>query len=301
MRLNLKSFLAACALASLAGLITPIAQAQAAATPIKICSGGEKGNYFYSVNQIAQQSKGTLDVTNVSTKGSMDNLQRLASGECDAAIIQSDAWGVYLQDNPSSALNIDRVDVLYDEYVHLYCNRASEIDTVKDLNGRTDLTVLIGQNGSGTAVTWRSLGTEDAGYASGTGPKTLPLDGLVAMTKVKSGDAACALMVTGLNSAAIKKVTEQTETIHLVPVNDMDFNDAVDPKGNDIYEFKDIPEDTYGAFQDGDDVETVALKAVLVLSNNWIAAHSEDGAYEAFLEAQLTAQPFIKEHVAPKE
>lgn len=269
---------------------------------IRVCSGGEKGNYFASVQFMQDQADGSIDIQNVSTKGSWDNLQRLSAGECDAAIVQADAWVTWNKEN--GALNLDRIDTLYSEYVHMFCNKALDFDSVTDLAGRKDLTVAIGENGSGTAVTWRAMGFEDDSYSNTKGPKTVPYGGIVALTKVKDGsDVDCALFVSGLKSASMMEVDKQADSIALVPFNDYDFNDAKDPKGKALYEFVDIPCGTYpnmapcGLFGDVD-VETIALKATLVVRTDWVESH-QDG-YGKFVEAQLNAQPFIRQKVQPK-
>jgi TRAP transporter TAXI family solute receptor len=271
---------------------------------VRVCSGGEKGNYYWSVNAIAQQAKGALSIENIATKGSWDNLDKLAKGECDAAIVQADAWGVWNKDK--GALNLDRVDSLYNEYVHMFCNRELGFDSVTDLSGRKDLTIAIGENGSGTAVTWRAMGLEDDGYNNTNGPKTVPFGGTVALTKVKDGtDVDCALFVSGLNSSAMGEVAKQAEFVQLINFDDYDFNDAVDPKGKQLYEFVEIPGDTYGELQEytgilggGDDIETIALKATLVVRTSWMEQNQD--AYSKFVEYQLNAQPVIRDHVKPK-
>jgi TRAP-type uncharacterized transport system substrate-binding protein len=42
-----------------------------------------------------------LNVAIVTTQGSLDNLARLEKGECDAAIVQNDAYGVYRKQTPN--------------------------------------------------------------------------------------------------------------------------------------------------------------------------------------------------------
>lgn len=279
----------------LGGIILSVYEAKSD-MPIRVCSGGEKGNYYKAVGFIQQQLNG---VENVSTKGSWDNLERLAAGECDAAIVQADAWTVWNKEN--GALNLDRIDTLYDEYVHLFCNKNLDFDSATDLAGRDDITVAIGENGSGTAVTWRAMGLEDESYKK---IKTVPYGGIVALTKVKDGsDVDCAIFVSGLRSAAMMDVDRQAESINLVPFDDYDFNDAKDPKGKPLYEFVDIPCNSYpnmapcGIFSDVD-IETIALKATLVVRSDWIEQNAD--LYAKFIEAQLNAQPHIKQAVQPR-
>src|SRR5258708_1956112 len=104
-----------------------VAQA-AAPVPMRLCGGAPGGNYEFSAVQIAMQAGGNLargsavQVIPVNTNGSLENLQKLDDGSCDAAIVQADALNVYLNQNAKSALNVERTLALYDEYVHLICN-----------------------------------------------------------------------------------------------------------------------------------------------------------------------------------
>ena len=92
-------------------------QVSAAEPSLTLCTGGAKGNYFFSGMQIREQAKGALNVEVINTKGTWDNLQKMARGECDAAIIQGDGWSVWNARNKSASLDLERVDVLYKEYV----------------------------------------------------------------------------------------------------------------------------------------------------------------------------------------
>lgn len=268
--------------------------AEAQTASMNLCTGGNAGNYYFSGSQIAGQAKGVVSVNVIETKGSIDNLTKIEAGECDAAIVQSDAYLVYKKEHPKSLLNLERVDTLYKEYVHLVCSREADIDGIKDLTA--DNTVLIGPNGSGTMVTWTSFGLNDKSY---TEIKTLPIGGTRAMTKVKDGsEAQCMLFVSGLNSSSMKEVDLQGDFLKLVAVDDWDFNDTVDDKGKKVYNFESIPGGTYDALQDGvfsSAVDTITVDAVLVVKADWIDENPD--VYEQFLKASLRAQPAIRERV----
>jgi len=282
------------------GVTSILTEASAAATAnaaLRLCTGGTKGNYYFSGQQIKHQAQGDIAVEVVSTRGTWDNFIKMANDECDAAIVQADGWSVWNAKNPSAALMLERVDVLYDEYVHLYCNRESGIDEVGDLEDNSGkYTILTGKNGSGSQVTWRNFIIEDDDY----GPEhvtQLPLGGARARTKVKAGiDAQCAIYVAGLNSSFMTKVEELSKWVRLVDVDDGDFNDTVDPAGNPVYTFKTIPEKTYPGLIDAVfSLDTVAVKAVLVVTANWIDENED--AYDRFIDYQLNAQKVIREHV----
>lgn len=272
MRLFILGALSAIGLAALASS----ASAQDATTDLKVCSGGPKGKYHRVVEAMVNNSKGTgLNVIEVPSNGSWDNLQKLSSGECDAAMVQSDAWGVYAKQGGS--LSLDRLDVLYKEYVHLFCNRkvmeSAGIDDVTDIENRKDIKISVGAQGGGTEVTWKNFGLEDSDYApEGDGPAIVNLNDTLAINKIKTGDIACGLYVGGLGTEFMGKVEALGDQIALLPLNDNDFNDATDPQGNAVYTFTDIPGGTYPKLQDqwgSDDTETLALDASVLITSKW--------------------------------
>src|SRR4051812_23829970 len=68
-------------------------------TTVKLCTGKTTGNY-YKAGTLVKQQLSSVEI--IATNGSMDNLQRLARGECDAAIAQSDAVFVYENQHPDA-------------------------------------------------------------------------------------------------------------------------------------------------------------------------------------------------------
>lgn len=93
--------LAACALplfcGALAAPMTP-ALAEVPGNPVRYCTGVPGGNYDFTGIAIKRQLPQHLELVN--TGGSMDNLAKVDKGECEAAIVQSDAYFVYMQQNP---------------------------------------------------------------------------------------------------------------------------------------------------------------------------------------------------------
>jgi TRAP-type uncharacterized transport system substrate-binding protein len=274
-----------------------IASATAAsAGSMNLCTGGEKGNYYWSGNVIKQQAQGLLDVNVLKTQGSIENLKKLASGECDAAIVQGDALRVFKEENPSAAISVEQLATLYREYAHLICNKSLGITSITKMPQSTK--VLVGGLGSGSYVTWKSLGIADEYYKKmPTGTET----GSVALLKLKAGtDAQCMMFVTGLNSAVIKEVAKNSEDkLTLVEVDDGDFNDEVDEKGNRIYEFAKFGGQYPGLDGGYDNWDTITIAASFVVNTEWVNAHQDD--FNTLAEALVAAQSSITQHVTPVE
>jgi hypothetical protein len=292
------------AVAAFAGLPS-LALAQAPALPtVKICTGARDGNYDFSGTQIAQQAKGGLNVVVVNTQGSMENLAKLDKGECDAAIVQSDALGVYLKQNARSALNLEKGRALYQEYLHFLCNTEAGLSKITQLSRKN--TILVGPLGGGTSTTWESFKIADPKRYESI--PTLPIGGLRAVNIVQEGsEAQCMLFVTGLKSGQINEANQiavnSKGRLALIAADDSDLPKVRDNKGKPIYAKQTIPSGTYpGGLQPssimGSSVDTISVDAVFVTNTSFI--DSNEQAYNTLLRAVNSAIPAIKNKVEPK-
>lgn len=285
----MKKLLLALALAMAPMMVAPV-EAQTIQPTLRICTGGETGKYFQTAAEIGLQLKGVVQVEVIATNGSLDNFQQLSSGQCDAAIVQSDAYGIFTKTNPTAKLSVERVVPLYEEYAHLVCNRQNNFNHVWDILSKPDARVLVGPNGSGTAVTWETWGTTQKDYQK---VNTDPIGGTRAITRTVDGtDAQCLLFVAGLKSGTMNEVNELGQgKLTLVPVDDNKFTEVKDPKGQPVYSFKDIPAGTYpnlqtsGFLGGSNPVQTLAIGAILIANSSWIDANGK--AFDQFSKAAI--------------
>lgn len=273
---------------------TCVANAQPAT--MKLCTGGEQGNYFWAGNNIAKHSAGRVNIEVISSQGSMDNLERLMSNNCDAAFVQQDALLVYNNRNARALNNFERVGSLYKEYVHLVCNRDARIKRVTDLNSKH--TVAIGPLGSGSNVTWEGFVLADKKKYGQV--KTSPITGMRALAAVRDGtDVQCMIFTAGLSSTYVKSdIQSAGDKVALIPADDSDFDNAVDPKGKKIYTFHNIPGGTYPKLETGwlgGKVSTVAVDAVFVISSSWI--EKNERAFDYLMRGMNNALPEIRARV----
>lgn len=264
---------------------------------LNLCTGAESGNYFYAGNVLKKYSQ-SANVNVIETRGSVDNLDRILAGQCDAAFVQTDALRVYGDRNPRIIPAIERAQVLYEEYVHFLCNREQKLGRITDLTSKH--TVAIGPDGSGSAVSWAAMVAADK-KKYGNIP-TDPRSGVRALSAVADGtQVQCMLFTAALKPSLITNdATPLAQRIVMVPANDRDFDGAKDQRGRKIYTFKDIPANLYGALQPSGlmnykAVETVTVEAVLVVSSNWIAENERQ--YDGVLRAAAQARPEILKKV----
>lgn len=249
--------------------------------PLTLCVGKAGNRYDQVGHKFAAATSNSIDMAILNTKGSIDALRAMQDGQCHASIVQADASNVF-----DGNVKIQRVADLYPEYVHLVCNKGAGISSVKDI--RPEQTILVGEPGSGSSITWTNFGKLDKGYQK---IKTEPVGGIGALTRVISGrDAQCALFVSGLGSKDMLNFNNLgKDKVKLVEVDDWDFDNAKDGTGSKVYKFEDFPSGKYSSLQEGRWLagpETLAVNAVLVVDPAWMDQYPD--AYGDLAAAALT-------------
>lgn len=287
------------ALAGIALALATMGAAEAQQPVLKLCTGKDTGNYFAVGNMIAEQATGSVSVQVQKSNGSADNIDFLAAGKCDGAIVQNDALLVNAKRDPTLAAGLNRVLALYKEHVHLICNKRvapSRIVSLRD--GK--VSVAIGDARTGTAITWAGFIIADERYKR---VPTVPTDGKDALFKVRSGEIGCMLYTAGLNAGFMRdSVNPAGKDVVLVAADDGDFDNAKDERGKRVYVQTEIPSGTYRSVQPSGvscmgscAVPTVAVDAVLVVKRDWI--NQNGSAYDKFLDAVQKAEPHIAKKV----
>lgn len=270
------------------------------ADSLSLCTADADGSYYAAGEVIrAHTNAQRLPIELLETTGSVDNLNRLARGECDAAIVQIDAYLAYQEANRGNRLELARPNYLYEEFVHLICRRDAGIDSVEDLAGdSTKHDLLIGEPQSGSAATWQYFTVLKPSYAS---VPTRAVGGMQALAEIqKPGGAACMIYVSGLRSKFSAAVSDAGDRLRLVPVDDPDLDEARFA-GDRIYQFRQIPAGTYPALearQRPQDLETLTVGATLFVAQRWAAQHPDENIH--LVDAILRAKPVILRRVAPK-
>ena len=136
----------ALAMLAAAGMLTAVlAGADAQDAKMALCSARPDSVYYFAAETIAQSLREPgLEVEVIETSGSVDNLKRMARGECDAAMAQRNALMVFASANVSRRLKVAVPIDLYEELLHLICRRESGIDDVGDLLGNPERQALHG-------------------------------------------------------------------------------------------------------------------------------------------------------------
>lgn len=262
------------------------------------CSGPDGGAYQQAAEMISNQATG-VQIKVYRTKGSVENVNRMLKGDCDLAIVQSDVLGVYADTRPETLRAFDRAGTVFREYVHLICNNDSGISGIRDLkptdnHGDGGTVVAIGDQGSGSVVTWEGIVSASKKYEN---VPTIQVSDQLALTKVMGGEqAACMITVSALNTSFLKRDAGRAgDKVHLAEIDDSNLAKLLDERKRPVYTWSKIPGDTYPDIQHGwfsSAVGTVSVDAVVVARTDWYRANQRQ--YEAFLRGLNHATPRLK-------
>jgi len=193
--------------------------------------------------------------------------------------------------------------VLYQEQVHLLCNRAAGISRITDLGKAT--TVAVGPDGSGGRTTWDAFALADK---KRFGPVSVDTrSGVRALSAVADGSQVqCALWVGALNASFIKNDAQaQGDRVVLVRSDDREMvGSAKDARGQPVYGYGEIPAGTYPRIQPSralygtKAMDTIAVDALFVTALPWVNANER--AYDQLLRAFTAAKPQIQAIAQPQ-
>ncbi|WP_394649460.1 TAXI family TRAP transporter solute-binding subunit [uncultured Deinococcus sp.] len=244
---------------------------------LTIGSGSTTGVYFPVATGMAKMvnDAGTGVRANArSTGGSVFNMNALATGELDMAIVQNDIAfysykGSGIQAFEGKANNkVRTLAVLYPEVLHVIARKDAKISSIADLKGKR---VVIGDLGSGTEQTARQvleaygLKFEDLGQVL----RVSPAQG-ISLMQDKRADAL--FYTVGVGASAISQIA-QTVDVSLVPVAGNQASALI--KKYPFYVRYNIPAKSYKGV--GATVPGVAVQATLVASSSV----SDDTVYKA--------------------
>lgn len=198
----------------------------------------------------------------VSTNGSVANVEALAAGAMDMALVQADvafwAWkadGIFSKREPMETLRA--LGYLYPESIHLVARADSGIETVADLKGKR---VSLGEEKSGTLVESRLI-------LNAFGLKTSELKPVYlrpgpSADRLAAGELDAFFYVGGAPVQAIADLAAETP-VRLVPIDGPTGEKLVD-----VFPYLSanvIPAGTYP--EQEADVPTLAVGAVLVTTS----------------------------------
>lgn len=223
-----------------------------------VTTGDKTGTYYKVGNNLTGLlGSGTV----MESKGSIMNIDRLLAGEADVAMIQVDALAWKAGKDASINNTIEVLGPLYQECVYIAVNKDGKVRNEDDLQ-KAGVTIAVGKQGSGSAVTWDYMRQLEPGYKKAAVSFT---GGNRALGKLALGgdtgvDAVMWVTKPNLSHKYIQTVLNNKQ-LKFVSVNDKDLNDTYKPLGKPIYDFHSV-EFEKGFFND-QEVTTICMDAVI--------------------------------------
>ena len=236
----------------------------ALAQDVVISTGGRGGSYFSTGEKLAGiLAEYDYPAKSVKSKGSIENIERVASGEATLGFTQLDALAWWMNRNPESAGNLKVLGNLYAECVYVAVNTSGPIDDEGDLQS-DKAKVAVQKRGSGSAVSWSYMQDLEPDFARGSTYFQGGLQLLNEIANTPDGEINAFLWVSdplNLDQRYLKTVLEN-DNLKLVDIKDWDLNDKHPELGRAIYRFEE-PDVAKGLVFDKE-LNTVCMDAVVV-------------------------------------
>lgn len=206
-------------------------------------STGKKGGSYYQTgeNLAALMAKEGHAIQVNASKGSIENLERLASGEATFGEAQVDAYAWWATEYPDKAKKVELLGNLYPECIYIAANPdlVNDEDDLQD-DGENPI-IAVGPIGSGSEVSWRYMVALESNYAAS---KVVNKSGQRMLGKIASGesgqpDAMLWVSRPTLDNPYLTTVLNN-KSLRMIDVDDSDLNDTFDLTGKPVYEFQKI-------------------------------------------------------------
>ena len=268
---------------------------------MRVCVGNKSGTYFRVTAGVLMQSINSVNIVPVTTAGTGEILDKIASGKCDAGFVQGDGYWNYVEAKQTTVLPFERLSSPYKEAVHLICN----------VQGPTSISELTAKNKvwfpakSGAAETWKNFIGEDSDYGKIQTVLSNPSMNVAsygeAVMKVSNDKNSCAMYVGAVGASKFVRNIDSAakkSNLVLVDINDNDLNDTTDPSGQAVYKFDEIDNykqlnrngGCYGYCSGG--IESLYVNADFIVATKWKKANSK--TYSSFGLDMMGVQPEIE-------
>jgi len=234
------------------------------ATELKYATGGTSGTYYgfsgVIANVLNEKLKNSLSLKVESTGASKANIQMLASGDADIAIVQNDVMyyaytGTDLFAGGNPITSFSAVASCYPEYVQILAKK--DITSIEQLSGKN---VSVGDAGSGTEFNAKQI----------LGAYNLTFDDIKVSNQsfadsadaLKNGTIDAAFVVAGYPTTAVTELATNFD-FNLLSIDAAHAEKLQADYG--FYYYGVIPANTYSPVKE--DVPAVAVMATIVASN----------------------------------
>ncbi len=244
-------------------LLVPISAVVAQKQFLNIATGGTAGTYYPlggAMAEIINKNVANVNATAVSTGASVANLNMLASGEVQVAMVQNDITfyafsGAEMFKDKKNA-NLRGLSTLYYETIQVVTLASTGIRSLSDCKGKR---VAVGAAGSGTEANARQI-LESVGITYND-IRVQYLSFAEATNGLRDGNVDVAFLTAGYPTAAVRELASQKDVV-IVPIPSVTAERII--AKYPFYAKQTIARDAYA--KQTVEVPTIAVKAMLVVS-----------------------------------
>lgn len=233
-----------------------------------ISTGGRGGSYFSTGEKLAKiLVEYDYSAQAIKSKGSIENIERVATGEATLGFAQLDALAWWMNRNPEKSNALTVLGNLYSECVYVAVNTKGEIDDESDLQSAS-AKVAVQKRGSGSSVTWSYMQELEPKFAKGSTHFQGGLQLLNQIANNPKNEVNAFLWVSNplnLEQRYLKTVLAN-DNLELVDIKDWDLNDKHPKLGRSIYSFEE-PDVAKGLVFDTE-LNTICMDAVVVANTS---------------------------------
>ena len=208
----------------------------ATAADITITTGqqGLTYNAVYGVNLASALSEYGYKSTVVPSKGSLDNLDKVASGEAQIGFTQADAFQFWRSRHGNEAQKVDIIGELGDECVFVAVKDGGKVGSESDL--KEGIKIAVGEPASGSYASWQYLQSLEKDYAK---VETYAKGGVRSLAKVTTGEYDAFLWVSAPDrtNKFLESVNQKGSGLTMIDMNGWHVDDKL-PNGKPVYEIK---------------------------------------------------------------
>lgn len=215
-----------------------IACVSAQASVVNISAGAQGGTYhdIYGVNltNILREQRITAEVE--TSRGSVENLERMHAGDADVGFTQADALAAFLRSNPTA--NLEIVGALGQECVYMAAQEDGKVEDGDDL-GKEGTRIAIGERGTGSAESWGFMRTLEPKYQA---TSIFYQGGIRTLAQVKTGQMDAFMWVTSpdnRNHRFFEAVMQPDSGLVMIDVDSRKLKGEL-PNGDDVYTLQDV-------------------------------------------------------------
>lgn len=223
-----------------------------------IISTGEKSKSFHKMGERTSQIINRKDVSIITSKGSLENIDNLISGKANVAFAFADSY-MYKKASDPRAEDLKIVGTVGKGCLYAVAKKGGKVIDSGDLE-KSGVIVDPGKVGAGANTTWSYLGDLDSDFKK---PTVVNIGGDMALSAVISGqiDVTLQMQAPSTENNLVKDVLANKD-LKFVPFKNWSFNSKL-PNGKAVYTKEEI---TLEKGFMGSEVDTICTDT-LVLAN----------------------------------